>query len=242
MTKSELKEKLIKSMDRFNLLPHPTENRIISTTQFRLLSTILNDITEKDLIAHSSAIYTLQAIKNKKIVAGLFRRYPLLPISDELEQHDNYIAIACSFPNYAEDILIYGLTHFCHYANRKPVSFREWLSCFRQPYQMMIFTLCSGPRWTIVSFLTIFGFIGLIHLYLTIIIESHKSKGATSGKLLLWIFDRCEAFKCPILPALWYYRYRMKKMYGPNYTQELFNIYYGNGTGMEDLAKYAEGL
>jgi len=237
MSKLEIKDKIISSMDKYGLMPYPNQNRIKSTTEFYLLCKEQNMLDAYDFANYFSSVDSLYVEK------GLLCRYPDEPMRSELEQHDDYISVCCScginkdFSLFAKEIFYYGLKHFFYYANRPVNTFKEWLSCIRQPYQITIFALCGGVITTLLSFITLIGIIGMIQLWGAIIIEGIKNKEDTSGKLLIWQLSRADfAFKFLILIPLWIFKLLLKKKYGEYITQELFTKYY-RGSLLQDFAK-----
>lgn len=225
-------------MDGFGLLPHPAGNRIKSTAEFYHLCMIMGIVDITDALRLHNAILSLE------IKPGLFRRYPLPPQCFDLEQHDNYVAISCSFNDYSADILKYGLTHFFYYNDGNAKTIKDHLSCIRQPYQMMIFTINSGFWWTTLSLVTGLGILGTIHLWGAILVEAFRKEGV-SGRMLIWAFDQSSSYyfyRWLIAIPLAIFRWQMRKRYTPKYVEVIFSQYYGIDSGMNDLALFAEGL
>jgi hypothetical protein len=264
MDKQSIKDKLIGMMDRYGLLPHPRANQIKSTTEFYHLCKQFGILTNDDVGRYNNSVMSLM------IEEGLLCRYPESPVREELEQQDNYESVASSFSLargfkcFSKWFMEYGFGHFFHYNSNegKVLSFKEWLSCFRQPYVLGWFTLCSGFRfttmrilmglvvgyvmgsligltWGLICGIIVGGGLDILHLWLAIIVAGW-SKG-TSSKLLVWQFTQPNYFyKFLVWIPILIFKWKLRKEYGEYPAQELFGQYYCIGTGMELLADFAQ--
>jgi hypothetical protein len=230
MTKTEIKNSILASLDKYGLMPYPEANVIKSTTEFYLLCDEFRLLLGVDIINYEKSLDCLW------VKDGLLCRYPESHLKDELEQHDDYVSVACScgidasFCKFSKSIFYYGLKHFFHYANVKPKSVKEWFSCFRQPYEITIFALCGGIRTSLISFASLIGIVGLLQLWGAIIIEAYKPKENTSGKLLMWQLSKAIfPFKFLITIPLWIFNRKVNQT-------EIFNIYYPE----KQLAEFAK--
>lgn len=264
MTKQEIKDYLISSMDTYGLLPFPSDNRIKSTTEFYLLCKQMKILTKKDIKRYD------KAVKSLMIKKGLIVRYPNSPIKDIVDQHDNYVSISSSFnlsnsfKKFSRWFMLYGVTHFFRYDHRQHFNgFIDWLSCFRQPYHLAIFTLNAGfiftslrfilgvlvyslfalfsPIWlSIILGLIVAGIIDYIHLCGAIILVSLRPKEDTSGKLLMWQFTQTKCFyRFLVYLAIIIFKRNLKKQYGEFIIENLFKIYYGDNSL---LYKFSKGV
>lgn len=267
LEKGGIKNKLIETMDKYGLLPHPAGNKIKSTTEFLHMCKYWGLLTKLDIGKYHNTLLSLS------VKQGLLVRYPESPIKDDVEQHDNYIAVASSpniyskFKKFSKQFIYYGLKHFFRYDHREKTNgFIDWLKCFRQPYQIGIFTLCSGFWATTARFLLgiligymvslftplwlaylvgaiVGGVLDILHLWGAIILEAFKPRENTSGKLLMWSFSQCSYFyKFLVWLPLLIFKLRLRSQYGKYPMQELCKIYYHKDSGMELLAKFAEGV
>lgn len=198
------------------------------------------ELTIKDVSSLHSGLMLLM------VKPGLFNRYPKNDVRSEtvLEQHDNMVSICCAtgvdrcFDQHAYNMFTYGLTHFFHYNNvKRKLNIKEWFSCFRQPYHTMIMALNAGFWTTFLYILSGLGVLALIHLWLAIILVSHREKGDTSGKLLMWqLYHAYMPCRFLIQWPLNYFHHHMVEQYGS--FNKMFEIYYANQP-MKALADYA---
>jgi hypothetical protein len=252
-------------MDKYGLLPHPRGNQIKSTTEFYYLCKYFDILDTFDICRYNKTVDSLMVSK------GLLVRYPESPVKDDVEQHDNYVSTSSSFgicsvfKKFSRWFMFYGLKHFFRYDHRESTNgFIDWFKCFRQPYQIGIFTLNSGfiftscriligilsgyllslilPTWiSILIGIIVGGGSDIIHLWGALVVEGYKPHGNTSGKLLMWQFCQSNYFyKFLVWIPILFFNYRLRKLYGEYPMQELCKIYYHENSGMSLLANFAE--
>lgn len=234
-SENKLKQLLI---DNLGLFPNPKDNRILSTTQFHMLYFMNNKLTMNSLLGYSWSVQNV--LDSLQYVPGLYLRTP--SAVDEVEQHDDYIAISCLGKLYglktAEDIDDYGRNHrywpFNYwYDQRNPkqsIFTKEFWRCKRQGCHVAIFRALSD-RYV--------GIINLLWFYGMVYFACKEPHNEVSSKLLLWM---CNYFLKDRFGFKWifkYYRNKMEFEYGRYWQWDLLNIYYPNDERFKLLSDYA---
>lgn len=209
------------------------DNPILFTTEFYNLCVKHKMFDYFDGMRLQNALQSLERKDDKgNTIEGLYNRRPGL--NNRTESHDNYVAIVfCSKllnkPEIAARIDDYGRKNFYSYNNVNPFKFS--FMRIRQPYDIMYYRIAAQRC------LGLLGFIGLIHLYLSVLLDLiYINHEETSGKLLSWLrFDLMKS-KWYIKPALYLWNWKIDKSYSEGIA-DVFGIYFGFGSELHLLAR-----
>ena len=158
-----------------------SDNAILFTVQFYLLCYLHGDFQELDQENLIDCLYSLQRIKDGRIIRGLFNRKPLE--NTRTQHHDDYVAIALAplfgIDDFAKDIVRYGNKNFHCYNNVNPGKFS--ILRMRQPFDIMFYRIMAKEP------IGIIGAVGYIQYFFKILFYLFQDKSKTSSKLLDWL-------------------------------------------------------
>jgi hypothetical protein len=228
-----------------------SDNPILFTIQVYALFKELGILNLADKLRLYAAIELIRRRKSGGIggqdpVKGLYNRRP--GADDRKDQWDNYEAISSSvmfgeeFKLYSEEIDDYGKKFWWpSYDNRSPYRFS--IHSFWKPFPNFSYFECCRQGWHSFTYKAYasryFGIFNFLWFAGKVLVENNDPQ-ETSGKLISWLRYKAIGYKWYIKPFSWWFKKRMKKMYGKNWMIELIRIYHGEDSTIYKLAKCLE--
>ena len=229
LTKQELKDKIISTF-KHGMLDFESDNPILFTTRFYLISDIFGLLNMGDYLRQTHAIIRLERLENGNIVPGLFNRHP--GENGRSIDHDDYVGLILSSKLFneswiANDIYRYGQKHFYSYDN-KTMKFN--LLEMRQPFDVHLYRAIAARP------IGVIGIIGIIHHFLKILLYFFQNKTQTSSKLLDVMRLEALRHKWYMRPHIWLFNMMLKHKY-ENGIEDLIKIYHYTKPDLQLLAR-----